>query len=106
MELQFKGNSFDSKAITQEINRPSHYGSKSGRDVIDWCEDFGLMGNAYIFNIFKYLARAGKKKDNSELQDAMKARVYLNRYIEKLERDLESNECKGRACDAGKSSLA
>lgn len=22
--------------INQEIDRPSHYGSKSGRDVIDW----------------------------------------------------------------------
>ncbi len=84
MELQ--------QVITQEINRPSHYGSKSGRDVIDWCEDFGIMGNAYVFNIIKYLIRAGKKDNNSELQDAMKARVYLNRYIDKLKRDLEVEE--------------
>lgn len=73
-------------AITQEINRPKHYGSKSGRDVIEWCEDFGLMENAYIFNIFKYLCRAGKKSENSELQDAMKAKVYLDRYIESLKK--------------------
>ena len=78
-----------SQIFTQEINRPSHYGSKSGRDVIDVCEDFGLMENAYVFNIFKYLVRAGKKDNNSELQDAMKARVYLNRYIEKLEKECE-----------------
>jgi len=49
--------------------------------VIDWCEDFGIMGNAYVFNIFKYLSRAGKKNGNSELQDALKAKVYLDRYI-------------------------
>lgn len=70
--------------INQEIDKPKHYNSKSGRDVIDWCEDFNLMENAYIFNIFKYLSRAGKKENNSELQDALKAKVYLDRYIEKL----------------------
>lgn len=73
-------------AITQEINKPKHYASKSGRDVIDWCEDFGLMSNAYVFNIFKYLSRAGKKDNNSELQDALKAKVYLERYIEAIKR--------------------
>lgn len=70
--------------INQEIDKPKHYSSKSGHDVIDWCEDFNLMENAYVFNIFKYLSRAGKKENNSELQDALKAKVYLDRYIEKL----------------------
>ena len=73
--------------INQEIDKPSHYGSKSGRDVIDWCEDFGMMENAYVFNIFKYLCRAGRKKGNSELQDALKARVYLDRYIQRLQKE-------------------
>ena len=72
--------------ITQEIDKPKHYASKSGKDVIDWCEDFGIMSNAYVFNVFKYLCRAGKKCNNSELQDAMKAKVYLDRYIEALKR--------------------
>jgi len=54
--------------------------------VIDWCEDFGIMSNAYVFNIFKYLCRAGKKSNNSELQDALKAKVYLDRYIDALKR--------------------
>jgi hypothetical protein len=71
--------------INQEIDKPKHYSSKSGRDVIEWCEDFNLMNNAYVFNIFKYLSRAGKKENNSELQDALKAKVYLDRYIDKLE---------------------
>lgn len=78
----------DKTKITQEIDRPKHYASKSGRDVIDWCEDFGLMSNAYIFNIFKYLARASKKPGNSELQDALKAKVYLERYIEAIKRGI------------------
>ena len=72
--------------INQEIDKPGHYSSKSGQDIIDVCEDFGLMENAYVFNIFKYLARAGKKENNSELQDALKAQIYLNRYIDKLKK--------------------
>ena len=75
-----------STVINQEIDHPRHYASKSGRDVIDWCEDFGLMDNAYVFNIFKYLCRAGKKSKNSVLQDALKARIYLNRFIENLQK--------------------
>lgn len=75
-------------AINQEIDRPKHYASKSGKDVIEWCEDFGLMGNAYVFNIFKYLSRAGKKSNNSELQDALKAEVYLKRYIASLKKSV------------------
>lgn len=76
----------DKTKITQEIDKPKHYASKSGKDVIDWCEDFGIMSNAYVFNIFKYLCRAGKKSNNSELQDALKAKVYLDRYIDALKR--------------------
>lgn len=76
----------DKTKITQEIDKPKHYASKSGKDVIDWCEDFGIMSNAYVFNVFKYLCRAGKKSNNSELQDALKAKVYLDRYIEALKR--------------------
>lgn len=29
--------------------------------MIDWCEDFWLMDNAYVFNIFKYLVRGGRR---------------------------------------------
>ena len=75
----------NSPAINQEIDRPSHYGSKSGQDVIDVAEDFDIIDNAYKFNILKYLLRGGKKANNSELQDMLKIRVYLNRYIEKLQ---------------------
>lgn len=66
--------------------RPKHYGSKSGQDVIDVAEDFGIVDNAYKFNMLKYLLRGGKKAGNSELQDMTKIKVYLERYIEKLSR--------------------
>lgn len=66
--------------------KPKHYGSKSGQDVIDVAEDFGIIDNAYKFNMLKYLLRGGKKAGNSELQDMTKIKVYLERYIEKLSR--------------------
>ena len=74
--------------INQEIEKPSHYGSKSGQDVIDVAEDFGIIDNAYKFNMLKYLLRGGKKPDNSELQDMKKIEVYNKRYIKKLENQL------------------
>ena len=75
--------------INQEIERPSHYGSISGQDVIDVAIDFGLIDNAFKFNILKYLCRGGKKRGNSELQDMLKIKVYLDRYIEELRKDAQ-----------------
>lgn len=73
-----------------KTKKVGYYLSKSGKDVIDWCEDFGLMDNAYVFTIMKYLARAGKKPGNSAIQDLKKALDYLTRYINYIEnQDLE-----------------
>ena len=77
--------------IKKNTDRPPHYGSKSGQDVIDVAEDFGIIDNAYKFNMLKYLLRGGKKVDNSELQDMTKIRVYLDRYIEKLQSEIQEN---------------
>lgn len=70
--------------LEKNTERPKWYGSKSGQDVIDVAEDFGIVDNAYKFNMLKYLLRGGKKAGNSELQDMTKIKVYLERYIEKL----------------------
>lgn len=61
---------------------PSHYNSTkiSAFDVIDdWKLDF------YSGNVVKYIQRAGKKENNSELQDLKKAQRYLEKKIELLE---------------------
>jgi hypothetical protein len=50
------------------------------------CEAWDLDKDAYLFNVVKYVARAGKKDTNKELQDLKKALWYLNRKIENLER--------------------
>ena len=58
-----------------------HYENGKGYDIIDVCKDYALNFNRG--NIIKYVARAGKKKD--ELQDLRKALDYLQREIAYLE---------------------
>ena len=68
------------------VNHPEHYGGKENiYEVVKVCEAWGLDKDAYIFNVVKYVARAGKKDIDKELQDMKKALWYLNRKIERLE---------------------
>ena len=68
------------------VNHPDHYGGKKNiYEVVKVCEAWGLDKDAYIFNVVKYVARAGKKDTDKELQDMKKALWYLNRKIERLE---------------------
>ena len=68
------------------VNHPDHYGGKENiYEVVKVCEAWGLDKDAYIFNVVKYVARAGKKDTDKELQDMKKALWYLNRKIERLE---------------------
>jgi len=55
-----------------------HYDTGKDYDIIDVCKDYSL--NFSRGNILKYVARAGKKKD--ELGDLLKAKDYLEREIE------------------------
>lgn len=68
------------------INHPDHYGGESNPyEVIKVCEAWDLHKDAYIFNVVKYVARAGKKETDKELQDLKKALWYLERKIKLLE---------------------
>jgi len=68
------------------VHHPDHYGGKDNvYEVVKVCEAWGLDKDAYIFNVVKYVARAGKKGTDKELQDMKKALWYLNRKIERLE---------------------
>ena len=60
-----------------------HYQNGKDYDIIDVCKDYSLNFNRG--NILKYVARAGKKKD--ELQDLRKALDYLQREISYLEEE-------------------
>ena len=69
------------------VDHPQHYGGKENQyEVVKVCENWGLDKDAYLFNVVKYVARAGKKNPEKELEDLTKALWYLNRKIENLEK--------------------
>lgn len=77
-----------SERTTEEmVDHPQHYGGENNTyEVIKVCEAWGLDKDAYLFNVVKYVARAGKKATNEEIQDLKKALWYLDRRIKNLEK--------------------
>ncbi len=73
--------------VKEMVNGPAHYGGVDNPyEVIKVCEAWGLDKDAYLFNVAKYIARAGKKDPQKELEDLKKAAFYLNRKIENLQK--------------------
>jgi len=70
---------------TDLVNNPPHY-TAGGIDFIDFAEAKGLTENAYLFNVVKYVVRAGKKADVDPVQDLEKAEYYLKREIARRKR--------------------
>ena len=69
------------------VNHPDHYGGKNSvYEVVKVCEDWDLDKDAYLFNVVKYIARAGKKNPDKEIEDLKKAMFYLDRKIKNLEK--------------------
>ena len=69
------------------VNHPEHYGGQDNPyEVVKVCEAWGLDYDACLFNVVKYVARAGKKDDTKELEDLKKAAFYLERKIKNLEK--------------------
>lgn len=74
------------KVGTEAVDHPSHYGGSDNLyEAIKVIEAWGL--GFCLGNTIKYIARAGKKPETSELVDLRKARWYLDREIARLERD-------------------
>lgn len=72
---------------SEMVNHPKYYGGESNvYEVIKVCEAWELDKDAYLFNVVKYVARAGKKNKEKEIEDLKKALWYLNRKIENLEK--------------------
>jgi hypothetical protein len=70
------------------VNGPAHYGGANNPyEVIKVCEAWELDKDAYLFNVVKYVARAGKKDKNKEIEDLKKAEFYLKRKLENLENE-------------------
>ena len=69
--------------MSESINHPAHYGGEDNPyEAIKVVEAWSL--GFCLGNVVKYVSRAGKKGD--PLEDLKKARWYLNREIENLER--------------------
>lgn len=71
--------------IPDGINHPLHYGGYDNpyeaiKVIEAWHLDFCLG------NVLKYICRAGEKSADTELTDLKKARWYLQRRIEQLEK--------------------
>lgn len=67
------------------VDHPAHY--NFGKiEVIDFIEQQHL--GFHLGNSVKYISRAGRKDPAKTIEDLKKAAWYLNRQIEKLEREL------------------
>ena len=71
-----------SKNITSNVNHPSHYLKDSGHEVIDVINAWKL--NFELGNAIKYIARAGKKDPNKEIEDLEKAINYIEMQIKNI----------------------
>jgi len=67
----------------EAVNHPSYY-KTGGIEAIDVIEAWNL--DFCLGNTVKYIARCGKKSDKV-LEDLQKAKWYLNREIERMERE-------------------
>lgn len=69
--------------MSENVNHPNHYLANSGIEVIDAIEAWNL--NFSRGNAIKYIARAGIKNPDKEIEDLQKAAWYINREIERLQ---------------------
>ena len=69
-----------------EVNHPAHYTAYEGIEVIQLTEQMNFnRGNAV-----KYIARAGLKSYDTEIQDLKKALWYIQREINRMEAKLRT----------------
>jgi hypothetical protein len=69
--------------VVEAVDHPAHYGGDSVYEVVKVCEAWGLDGDAYLFNVIKYVGRPAK---GNYLEDLKKARWYLDRRIASMEK--------------------
>lgn len=71
----------------EAVNHPAYYGGDTTFEVIKVLRAWGLDRCAYLFQVVKYVARAGKKDPTKEIEDLEKARFYLDEKIKVLTQD-------------------
>lgn len=70
--------------LDEKVNHPVHYGGDTTYEAIKVIEAWQL--GFCLGNTVKYISRAGKKSADTTLEDLKKARWYLDREIQKLEK--------------------
>lgn len=65
----------------EKVNHPEHY-NKGKIEVIDYIEDQDMNFN--LGNAIKYISRAGLKNKSTTVEDLEKARWYIQREIDRL----------------------
>ncbi|MER6086557.1 DUF3310 domain-containing protein [Streptomyces bluensis] len=82
-EMELEPDMIPDAVKADSVNHPGHYTwLPNGLEVIDLTEHMNFnRGNAV-----KYLARAGRKSKQTELEDLKKARWYIQREISRLEK--------------------
>lgn len=71
---------FPAAPTNDPVNHPSHYTYYQGLEIIDLTEQMNFnKGNAV-----KYIARAGLKNPDTEVEDLEKAVWYLQREIDRI----------------------
>jgi hypothetical protein len=74
----------------ENVNHPTHYGGKENvYEAIKVIEAWKL--GFCLGNVVKYISRAGKKNNNTLVQDLEKAKWYLEREIKKLKNETLAN---------------
>lgn len=68
----------------EKVDHPAHY-TIGGIEAIDVIEAWDL--GFCLGNLVKYVARAGIKDVDTEIEDLEKARWYLDRHIENLKKE-------------------
>lgn len=70
--------------VPEQVNHPNHYGGDTTYETIKVLAAWGL--GFLLGNTVKYISRAGKKDPAKLLEDLKKARWYLDKAIERIER--------------------
>ena len=70
----------------EKVNHPNHYGGENNPyEAIKVIEAWDLGFN--LGNVVKYISRLGKKDANKKIEDLEKALWYLQREIERHEKE-------------------
>ena len=83
-KYELKDGSIEISENSDSVSHPLHYASgwSNGAEVIDLTEHLSFCAG----NVVKYVCRAGRKDPDKYIEDLEKARWYIDREIERVER--------------------